>query len=224
VSAPRRGSTKAAEIAQALREEILALRLRPGERLRSAPLRERYGVSLSVVREALISLVESGLVTSTPQTGFAVMRLDVDHLLDLTRVRREVEGLALRWSMEADGDGWRRGLAAAAHLLDQTPRASEGDADAARTWRTAHRAFHDALAAGSGSPILLSARENLFSASELYRGWSGADPVGAQRDVRAEHRAIARAALAGQVEVAVELLDRHIGDTTTLLLGSRLID
>lgn len=215
---PRQGSTKATEIAELLRGEILSLQLKPGERLRSAPLRERYGVSLSVVREALTRLAESGLVIATPQTGFAVMQLDEHHLEDLTRVRREVETLALRWSMERDDIEWKKRLIGAAYALAHTPRASQTDPRSAATWSLAHEEFHAALAGGCGSPLLLSVRQNLFSASELYRMWSRANEAGEARDIAHEHQAIADAALAGAVDLAAALLDRHINMTTDLLL------
>ena len=90
---------------------------------------------------------------------------------------------------------WEANLVAAppprghAHVL----RGRSGNTE----WMAAHAAFHAALAAAAGSPVLERVRRQLYDASELYRYWAGNLPHHpARAHVADEHKAIFDAALA----------------------------
>lgn len=82
----------------ALREEILTLALAPGEPVDESGLAERYGVSRSPVREALIRLESDGLVRLTPNKGAIVTPLHLEefpqYIEALDFVQRVVTRLA----------------------------------------------------------------------------------------------------------------------------------
>ncbi len=61
--------TAAAQILAELRSAILAMRLPPGTPLVEKTLTERFGVSRTPVREALIRLSQERLVDIFPQAG-----------------------------------------------------------------------------------------------------------------------------------------------------------
>jgi DNA-binding GntR family transcriptional regulator len=88
-------------------------------------------------------------------------------------------------------------------------------------WLAAHGAFHAALAAAAGSPILERLRRQLYDASELYRMWSGSLPHQPHQPLRAhvdqEHKAIFDAALARDADLAVDLLTQHLETTARQL-------
>lgn len=81
-----------------LREEILTLELAPGEPVDENGLAERYGVSRSPVREALIRLEADGLVRLTPNKGALVTPLHLEefpqYIEALDFVQRVVTRLA----------------------------------------------------------------------------------------------------------------------------------
>jgi DNA-binding GntR family transcriptional regulator len=219
-----RTTSRVLEIYEQLRRDILAARLAPGERLKVSPLCQRFGASMTVVREALARLAEQGLVRFEPQAGFSVVSLDRDGLVDLTNVRVEVESLALSWSIQRAGLPWETSVVASLYALGRTPQHLPGDSgEMSEEWAAAHAAFHAALADGCGSPLLLEFRAGLYEKSELYRRW--AQPVVREgRDVHAEHTSIADAALKHDIPLAVELLERHIRRTAEILLASGLIE
>jgi DNA-binding GntR family transcriptional regulator len=206
-----------------IRQDILAARLAPGEHLKVSPLCERFGASLSVVREALTRLAEQGLVGFEPQAGFSVVALDRGELIDLTDVRVQVECLAVTWSIQRAGLPWETGGVSALYVLGRTPQHVPGNSgEMSEEWASAHAAFHTALAIGCGSPVLMEIRAGLYDKSELYRHW--AQPVVREgRDVHAEHAAIADAALRHDIAEATRLLERHLRLTTEILLTSELI-
>ena len=89
-----------------LRDEILSMELRPGQLIDETNLAERFKVSRSPVREALVRLAADGLVQTVPNKGTAVTPLNLDEFpayvdaLDL--IQRAVFRLAARHHTEAD--------------------------------------------------------------------------------------------------------------------------
>jgi DNA-binding GntR family transcriptional regulator len=205
------------DVYDALRSDILYGRRLPAARLPINDIAEEHAVSLSVVREAVTRLASEDLVEATPQRGFRVRPLSIEHFRDLTQVRIQIETLALRQSL-ANGDvTWEANLVAAHHRLAVTPMFFE-DGKGNPEWMAAHGAFHAALAGGAGSLVLERVRRQLYDASEMYRYWSGslAQRV-ARANVAEEHKAILDAALARDTDLAVDLVTRHLEATAAEL-------
>jgi len=213
VARARRGRSLAEDVYDALRTDILTGRRLPSSRLQVNDVAVEHGVSLGVVREAVTRLASEDLVEAAPQRGFRVRPLSIDHMHDLTRVRVELEALAVRESVARGDVSWEADLVAAHHRLAVTPMYGEdglGNPD----WPAAHAAFHAALAGGAASPILERLRRQLYDASELYRHWSRSLPDHpAGRHVDEEHKAICEAALARDADRAVALLTAHLEAT-----------
>lgn len=209
----RQGRSLVEDVYEALRSDILLGRRLPSSRLQLNELVEEHDVSLSVVREAVTRLASEDLVEATPQRGFRVRPISLEHLRDLTWVRIEIETLALRQSIAKGDVTWEANLVGAHHRLSVTPMYFE-DGRGNTEWMSAHGAFHAALAAGAGSPVLERLRRQLYDASELYRYWSGNLP---NRPTRAhvpdEHKAIFDAALARDADLAVDVLTQHLEAT-----------
>jgi GntR family transcriptional regulator, carbon starvation induced regulator len=209
----RRGRSLVEDVYDEVRSDILFGRRLPSSRLSLNEIAEQHGVSLSVVREAVTRLASEDLVDATPQRGFRVRSLSLDHLHDLTWMRIQLEMLALRQSIAKGDISWEADLVAAHHRLAVTPMYFD-DGTGNTGWLTAHGAFHAALAASSGSPILERLRHQLYDAAELYRMWSSNLPRHPTRPhVADEHKAIFEAALARDAELAVDLMTQHLETT-----------
>lgn len=65
------------QIADALRDEVLAGRLQPGQEFTVKQIAEQYGVSATPVREALVDLSAQGLLDSDQHRGFRVHQFSV---------------------------------------------------------------------------------------------------------------------------------------------------
>jgi DNA-binding GntR family transcriptional regulator len=83
-------------IAQRLREEILAARLSPGEKIVEGKWAREYGVAQISIREALNILVAQGLVTKGHGRSARVLKLEKDDIIHIYQVRGALEGLAAR--------------------------------------------------------------------------------------------------------------------------------
>ncbi|MEV0253125.1 GntR family transcriptional regulator [Streptomyces sp. NPDC050732] len=82
-------STLRQQIADALRDEVLAGRLEPGQEFTVKEIAEQYGVSATPVREALVNLTAQGLLDADQHRGFRVH----EHTLDDYRSMLEARGL-----------------------------------------------------------------------------------------------------------------------------------
>jgi DNA-binding GntR family transcriptional regulator len=202
-----------------LREDILGGVLQQGERLRLVDLGARFGVSQSVVREALTRLTAQGLVRSEPQVGFQVMPISEADLGDLTAVRIEIESLTIRQAVRDASLDWEGSVVAAHHVLARTPQMSATDpARMSDEWAAAHRLFHQAILDGCASPRLRAIASGLRDAAALYQRWSRNLARDETRDVAAEHQELLDAVLARDADRAVACVAMHIQGTTDALL------
>jgi DNA-binding GntR family transcriptional regulator len=201
-----------------VRADLLACRLKPGERLRINDLCKRLSVSLGAVREALSRLTSEGLVSAEPQLGFRVAPISTSDLQDLTMVRTEIEGLCLRQAI-AEGDlAWESRIVAAYHRLSRTPHNAPDDPKRLNDdFAAAHSEFHQALVSACTSAWLHRIRHILFAQSARYVALSV--PLARRdRDRNQEHRDLMDAVIARDAERATELMTAHLKLTTAILL------
>ncbi|MCO8305041.1 GntR family transcriptional regulator, partial [Streptomyces sp. RKCA744] len=139
--------TRAEEIYQRLRADILNGRHEPGSRLRVEALKEKYGASSGVLREALPRLVGQGLATFAPQQGFRVVTVSPEHLEELTEARVFIETHLVRESVTAGTIEWESDLLAAHHHLARVPFFGD-TGEINEGWLNAHARFHRVLLEG----------------------------------------------------------------------------
>ncbi|MFD4324863.1 GntR family transcriptional regulator [Nocardioides sp. NPDC058538] len=209
-----RASTE--EVYARLRADVLGGVYAPGERLKSTPLCEAYGASVSVIRETLSRLTEQGLVESEPRIGFRVRQVSVDDLRHLTSARIDIETLTLRYAIEQGDMNWESEVVAAHHRMERTPMlTADAPPRVSDDWEVAHSCFHGALLDGAPNPWLLGIATTLRDAGEFYRRWSQVHEPG--RDVAGEHREILEATLARDADRAVRALTQHYQHTADIL-------
>lgn len=84
------------QLIQNLRQAIIEMRLRPGQKLVERELIEDTGVSRTSVREALRQLAAEGLVKTIPHKGTFVARPTPEEAQELFDIRVQLESLAAR--------------------------------------------------------------------------------------------------------------------------------
>ncbi|MFV3129895.1 GntR family transcriptional regulator [Niveispirillum sp. KHB5.9] len=88
----------AEELAQVLRRRIQRQELAPDEWLREARLCAEFGVGRSIVRRALRTLADDGLIELEENRGARVSSTSVEEVFDLYEVRAALYGLAARFA------------------------------------------------------------------------------------------------------------------------------
>ncbi|WP_027478145.1 GntR family transcriptional regulator [Curvibacter gracilis] len=199
-------SSSQTEIAQQVVESILAQKLAPGERLGEQALADLFGVSRTLVREALMQLQARGFVEVRSRRGWYVVEPSVEDARDAFSARRIVEAGILA----SAGDEGRPLQAVTRrlrqHIADEKSAIDGADA-AARAFLLAD--FHVCLAESMGHRSLtdvlrdLTARTTL--AASLYQSRHEASQS------CQEHEAIVEAIEAGDLPLARDRLLAHIG-------------
>lgn len=208
----QKGETRAGDVLQRLRDDILSCELKPGAKLRFEALRERYEVSFSTLREALARLAAENLVTSEGQRGFVVAPVSTEDLIDLTNARVLLERENLRRSMENGNDAWEADILGSFHRMDRLQSRLGEHYYFDANWAQLHSQFHFSLVCASGSPVLLEMREKLFERAHRYRRMSSKFRT-QWRPKETEHKGIMDAVLERD-RIALDLIEKHIRETT----------
>jgi len=187
-----------------LREEILSDRLPPGTELQEVALSQELGVSRGPVREALGRLAAEGLVTVRPRRGAVVRELSAREFIEAYQVREALEMMAVRLAvpkLSADDTAAMQGL-----IDEMTTLAEAGDVQG---FFEANTAFHQAFFDAAGNRMLADLHRRLRGQIDRHRLRSLELRGNLQRSIT-EHKAIMRAARAGDAERAAHLVSEHI--------------
>ena len=192
----------AERVYQALRSAIINCQLRPGEPLQEARLVRELGVSKTPVREGLVRLAETGLVTSTPFRGYAVSEVTPEDVREISQLRAVLEGLAAREAALRLTDQQLHELEELASLSSQ--QVVEGDAsDAAELGLAIHVAIYE----NCGNTRLRVSIERLDDEFDRMRVLAG---VPSDRRPEEEHAAVVAALCTRDPDRAESVLRAHV--------------
>lgn len=194
------------KISEHLREQIEELiatgELAPGSALEEASLAERYGVSRTPVREALIQLATEGLIEMRPRRGAVVTSISPMRLIEMFEVMAELESMCGRLAARRMTERERTELMAAHAACE----AAQGDTDA---YFYCNERFHAAIYAGSHNSFLSEQAQQMHRRLRPYRRL--------QLRVRnrmptsfAEHAQVVRAIVAGDAQAAAQAMRDHV--------------
>src|SRR5205823_14998707 len=123
---PLRGRTNARQVEslteqayRVIEEEIVTLRLKPGDVLSEQLLSAATKFGRTPIREALERLAREGLITILPRKGILVSDINPRNQLLLLEVRRELERLLSRTAAERATAMQRAGFQGIARGMDQ---------------------------------------------------------------------------------------------------------
>ncbi|WP_041832355.1 GntR family transcriptional regulator [Actinoplanes sp. N902-109] len=116
------------DVLDELRAAILRGEYAPRQRLIEAELTEQYRTSRFVLRNALTRLSDEGLVELQPNRGARVREISVAEAIEITEIRRAVEGLVAARAAERITDEQAAGL----RELGDRMSAAVGNADMLR--------------------------------------------------------------------------------------------
>lgn len=188
--------------------------LPPGARVTQEELAEQLAVSRQPVLQALRLLKNENLFLDAPgRGGLLVAPLDAGLITQVYQVRRALDALAARLAAQ-------QRYRLAPRLLEKGRRAARGRDVAAMI--DADVAFHAAIYAGSGNPLIeQSARPHWCHVRRAMGAVLQAS--GVRQAVWDEHEAIAQAIGAGQADEAERLMSGHAqraGDDIVKGLGA----
>lgn len=204
-----------AQLVAQLREDIISGRFRPEDRLIEKTLEAEYGVSRTVVREALRQLESERLVEIVPNVGPRVRGLSHDDVVHLYQVRAALESEACRLAAQSAPLPLVHALRAAFQHLD-----SRASAASVSELIVEKNDFYEALIAASGNPIIGEMLANVQARISQLRSITLGSPdrVPHMLDeirsvveaIEAGDPAAATAASLAHVDSAAQIAFRHI--------------
>ncbi len=204
----------AATIYQTIRKDIVRMRLRPGQRLSENELGLRFRTSRTPVREAIVRLVDDGLIEVWPQRGTFVSRISLKAVKRARFVRSALELSVIR---EAAGHGVS---AAALREVKRTIAAQERAGHDPHLFTDADDRFHRAFADAIGYGDIWSVVESQKAQFDRIRFLSLPDVTPVDLLIR-QHRAILDAVVARDADMAEKTLRAHLSivvETTAALM------
>lgn len=202
-------------IVQSLLADVFRGRLRAGQRLTTQELAQRFGLSHTPVREALIELAGIGVIDLHPNRGAVVRRVRGRDVREIYQVRRVLECEAVRRACGRIPSGELQALEAdLKHLLDS----SATNGARARYVQEARRLdsrLHDLVANCCANAFLAQELGRLTTLFRSFRdiAWEQHAPAAVVHRVAEEgreHLAIVEGLLAGDARAAARAMGRHI--------------
>lgn len=190
------------QIASRIMEAILAKQLAPGTRLGEQQLSELFGVSRTLVREALTRLVTRGIVTVSARRGWFVIEPTPSDAREAFEARRVIELGLLRHARPITNT-------AIEQLRDHIKReqaAIEGDDIGARSYLLGD--FHVALCECLGNTLLSDTLRDLTARTTLTAMLHQSSEQA--EDSCAEHVHIVAALERGDLAAAEQLMHDHL--------------
>lgn len=196
-------------IAERVVEAILAQKLAPGERLGEQALAGNFGVSRTMVREALMKLQARGFVEVQSKRGWYVVEPSAEEARDAFAARRIVEAGILAEAGRPLQAVTRR---LRQHIADEQ-RAIDGADAATRAFLLAD--FHVCLAEQMGHRLLVDVLRDLTARTTLAATLYQSTHEAGQSCI--EHGRIVDALEAGDTALARTLMLAHIGNVEQAL-------
>jgi DNA-binding GntR family transcriptional regulator len=188
-----------------LRQEILSMTLEPGSPLDEVRLSERFGMSRTPVREALLRLASDGLVTTLPNRNTIVS------IIDFATLPTYFDALCLMYRVTTRNAAEKRG----AKMMDQIRAEQQRflaavDAQDAIAMIDANREFHVAIANAGGNPYYSNFFARLLDEGRrILRLYYSTFNDRLPRQYVDEHELMISAIEAGEVELADRLAVDH---------------
>jgi DNA-binding GntR family transcriptional regulator len=206
------------QVVEAVLADVFQGRLKAGQHLITQELAERFQVSHTPVREALITLAGMGIVDWQPNRGATVRQVTRRDVEEICQVRRLLECAATRRACGRIGLRELQGLRDEFCRLAAVPVRTLSQRNARRFIDAARRAdsrLHDLIAASCGNAFLAQELDRLKLLFRVFRdcAWQEEEARHDYRrlaDEASEHLAIVEALIAKDAQRAAKAMAQHI--------------
>ncbi len=187
-----------------LLEAIISMKLVPGTPILEREITERYGISRTPVREAVLRLARDRLVDVIPKSGTFVARIPFSDLREAIVARGALEAVTVRAATEKASESQIMALRAIVQRQRETAEAGQEEA-----FHKADDAFHAAIAAAGRLPGIWNMIQQIKIQVERYRRLTLPQP-GRMMRVVGEHTDVLDAIARRNADEAVECMTLHL--------------
>lgn len=190
-------ATLKTQVVEQIRNAILTVVFKPGERLNETRLAQQFGVSRIPVREALLQLQEQGLVMNHPHRGMFVVMLSEEDVQRINSLRIVLEAEAIKLCRVNLTPSFKKKMET---ILKEMERANAGsDFDASKL----DLEFHRAVWAAAGNPYLERTLNSLVTVLFSHQALTYMTSPGAMRWPLRHHRDLLSVIL-GELDMSAE--------------------
>jgi GntR family transcriptional regulator, trigonelline degradation regulator len=201
------------QVIELLREAIVSQEFEPGQRLLERDLCTRFGVSRTVVREALRHLEAEGFVNLVPNHGPVVASVSADEARDLYEVREALESLAAKSFAQRASPAERRQLARSLARIEAAYRRGSFVDDLA-----AKDEFYTVMFGGARNGMVASMLRTVHARVQMLRGFSVRTPGRMEKSL-VELKALVNAIDRGDAEAASSITAEHVRNAAASALA-----
>lgn len=207
-------------------DAIISCNLRPGTQLSTVKISSLLDISRTPVTDALEQLLDTGLVTASPEKrGYYVFDISYDFLEKLIEARRAIENYASLMCAQHNGDINLRELRNLATKFR----------DSVKNWDYKDFAyidqiFHQRIVENCGNELLKGMYKfilqiNTYTSNRIEDYIEKYPPSAAMRNFENQHMAIYNAIALGLPDMAFSASDRHLDSILILCLkGYKYMD
>jgi DNA-binding GntR family transcriptional regulator len=195
------------------KDRVLDSTFAGGDFITEGEVAEALGMSRTPVREAFLRLESEGLLRLYPKRGALVVPVSVGEVEAVMETRMLVERYALD-KVLASGPAEMLARAMDETLVEQEARIAAGDADG---FVACDREFHTRFVRAAGNPIVTGLYDSLRDRQQRMIITSLLVSAERSTSILVEHRALAEAIRAGDLERAQAVLAAHLRGTLDLL-------
>jgi len=189
------------QIADVIKEKIINLELRPGQKINLDKLAQQCRTSRMPVRDALNKLVEKGLVKVNPRRGYFVVNLTEKRVIEICDLRKLLETFALKTSIfTIEKNGLKE-------LLEETEKANSiylSKQDRTLFDKTDRR-LHWLIISHCGNEYLSKIFGEIFDLIEIVRHLQHRI-----KDALQEHMDLIKAMVKNDLLLSLHLLEYHL--------------
>ncbi|MEX0954082.1 MAG: GntR family transcriptional regulator [Rhizobiaceae bacterium] len=187
-----------------LRNAIISMQLVPGTPVLEREITERYGISRTPVREAVLRLAEERLIDVVPKSGTFIARIPLSVLGEAIVARRALEAVTVRAATEKASESQIMEMRAIIQRQRETAESGKEEA-----FHHADDDFHAAIATAGRLPGIWDMIQQIRIQVERYRRLTLPQP-GRMLVVLGEHSDVLDAIARRDAERAVARMDLHL--------------
>lgn len=196
-----------------LRAGLMWGRWKSGERLIPQHLKEEFGCTNSVLREAMLRLAGEGLIDSEKNHGFRAVSHSHETFREAAHLRLILEREAVEMSLKKGDFDWEMALTAAHQKLAYVEKQMLETKDATafvRHWSLQDWEFHSTVMSACGSDLLMRAYKSAFDTFRMYAVSTFPNYGFSQEITAKEHQDIYEAAIKRDVPGCIAAIERHV--------------
>ncbi len=201
---PEAKVTHASAVRMALESDIFTGRLPPGSPVDEEAVAERFQVSRTPVREAMLQLIQTGLIEKRSRQRATVARLDLHRLIHMFETISELEGVCARLAARRITLSEKDELIRVQEQSQAALLANKQD-----EYARLGRRFHALVIQATHNNVLIETTDKLALQTVPYRRFQ-LRRNGRPEANQADHQRILDAIVAGNEAEAGDLMRRHV--------------